>query len=129
MQSYEHLPANTDYEIVLTTRDGDGTEGIIYPSSRGNYKVSVEVKYSSSNSQQVSSARYISVEGTEFKVHNVISTIDIPGALNFIIIEATPGETMYSYHKFMLEIPTVSIDGTSLFPGDLGMGYKDYDEL
>ena len=87
------------------------------------------MKYSSSNSQQVSSARYISVEGTHFLVYNVISTVDIPGALNFVIIEATPGETMYSYHQLVLEIPTISIDGTSLFPGDLGMGYKDYDEL
>ena len=40
-QTYEHLPSNTEFEIVLTTQEGDGGEGINYPTSRGNYKVSV----------------------------------------------------------------------------------------
>ena len=129
LQTYENLPANTDYEVVLTTQEGDGTEGIHYPTSRGTYQVAIEVKYSSSNSQLVSSARYVTVGGTHFKLASVISTIDIPGALNFIIIEAIPGETLYSYHQLLLEIPTVALDGTTLFPADLGMGYEDYDEL
>ena len=39
LQTYENLPANQDYEITLTTQDGDSTEGIKFPVSRGNYKV------------------------------------------------------------------------------------------
>ena len=44
------------------------------------------MKYSSGNSQQVSQAHYVEVYGGDFKVANLYSTVDIPGALNMILL-------------------------------------------
>jgi hypothetical protein len=41
----------------------------------------------------------------------------------------TPSSSIETNQQFIVEIPTISVDGTSQFPVDLGMGYKDYDNL
>ena len=47
-----------------------------------------------------------------------------------ILLEFTPYNTISrATEQFVIEIPTVSIDGESLFPEDLGLGYQDYDDL
>lgn len=129
LQSYENLGANTDYEIVLTTQNGNANEGINFPTSHGQHKIELELKYSSGNSQQVSQAHYVEVYGAAMNTAIFTSTVDISGALNMILVEITPYNTISTNEQFVIEIPTISIDGTSLFPEDLGMGYNDYDDL
>ena len=87
------------------------------------------MKYSSGNSQQVGQAHFVEVYGAAFKVANFISTVDIPEALNMILLEFIPYNTISTNEQFVIEIPTISIDGQSLITGDLGMGYEDYDDL
>lgn len=41
----------------------------------------------------------------------------------------TPPSTINTDHQLVIEIPTVSVDNEPLFPVDLGMGYKNYDNL
>lgn len=41
----------------------------------------------------------------------------------------TPPSNIATTQQLVIEIPTVSLDGTTLFPADLGMGYKTYDSL
>ena len=87
------------------------------------------MKYSSGNSQHVGQPHYVEVYGAPFNVANFISTVDLPGSLNMILVEFTPANTIATNEQFVIEIPTVSIDGQSLFPEDLGVGYEDYDDL
>jgi len=41
----------------------------------------------------------------------------------------TPPSTISADQQLVIEIPTVSVDNEPLFPVDLGMGYKNYDNL
>jgi hypothetical protein len=41
----------------------------------------------------------------------------------------TPSSTIATNQQLIIEIPTVSIDGQNQFPIDLGVGYKNYDDL
>lgn len=54
IQSIEVLNANVDFELTLTTQNGNAAEGISFPSVEGVYKIETLVKYSSGNTQQVS---------------------------------------------------------------------------
>ena len=69
------------------------------------------MKYSSGNSQQVNTALFVEVYGTALKVANLVSTVDIPDALNMILLEFIPYNTISTNEQFVIEIPTVSIDG------------------
>ena len=40
-----------------------------------------------------------------------------------------PSSNIATTQQFVIEIPTVALDGTSQFPPDLGMGYNPYDLL
>ena len=77
----------------------------------------------------MSKPHYIEVYGPNFSVLNFISTIDIPDEPNMILVEFTPANTISTTEQFIIEIPTVSVDGTTLFQNDLGVGYQDYDDL
>lgn len=39
IQSFENLPANNDYQITLTTQNGNANEGINFPTSKGVHKI------------------------------------------------------------------------------------------
>lgn len=55
---------------------------------------------------------------------NFISTISVPNELNMILIEIIPPRTMsLTNEQIVISIPTESVEGTNLFPEDLGMGY------
>lgn len=41
----------------------------------------------------------------------------------------TPSSNIATNQQFVIEIPTISTDGSNQFPVDLGMGYEDYDDL
>ena len=69
------------------------------------------MKYSSGNSQQVNQALFVEVYGRAFKVANLISTVDIPDALNMILLEFIPYNTISTNEQFVIEIPTISVDG------------------
>lgn len=114
----------------MTTQNGNAAEGINFPSVQGVYKVETIIKYSSGNSQQVSKPYYIEVYGADFRVLNFISTISIPSEYNMILVEFIPPQNIGTTNEqVVIEIPTSSVEGTALFPEDLGMGYKDYDNL
>lgn len=53
----------------------------------------------------------------------------MPGDNNFIMVVFTPSSNIATNQQFIIEIPTISIEGNAQFPADLGMGYKDYDDL
>ena len=53
----------------------------------------------------------------------------IPGENNFVIVVLQPSASITASQQIVIEIPTVALDGTALFPADLGMGYKAYDKL
>lgn len=115
--------------MLITTQNGDNNEGLHLPSSTGLYKVELEMKYSSGNNQEVSGALYVEVYGPAFRVANLISTVNIPSTPNLLLLEFIPANTIATTEQFVIEIPTVSVDGSPLFPADLGMGYEDYDDL
>ena len=94
LQTIQNLGANTDYEIVLTTQNGNANEGINYPTSHGKYKVEIQMKYSSGNSQHVGQPIYPEIYGGAFNVAKFYSTVDIPGSLNMILLEFTPYNTI-----------------------------------
>ena len=112
LQTIEHLSPNVEYEIVLTTQNGNANEGINFPTSHGKHKIEVQMKYSSGNSQHVGKAHYVEVYGSAFPVAKFYSTVDIPGADNMILLEFTPYNTITrTTEQFVIEIPTMSIDG------------------
>ena len=41
LQTNENLPANTEYEIMINSQNGNANEGINFPSSTGVYKVEI----------------------------------------------------------------------------------------
>ena len=129
LQTYENLPSNTDLEIMVTTQNGNGAEGLAFPSVSGTYKIEAEVKYSSGNSLQVSACHFVDVYGPDFNTLNFISTVNIPEELNMILLELTPSLTVPVNNQLVIEFPTVALDGTLLFGADLGMGYTDYSDL
>lgn len=53
----------------------------------------------------------------------------MPSDNNFIIVAVTPSTTIATNQQLIIEIPIVSLDGQSQFSSDLGMGYKNYDDL
>jgi hypothetical protein len=46
-----------------------------------------------------------------------------------ILVQIVPSNQIEVDEQLVIEIPTVSMDGIRLFTGNLGMGYKDYDNL
>lgn len=46
-----------------------------------------------------------------------------------ILVEFKPPNTIATNEQFIIEIPTVGIDGVNMIQNDLGMGYEDYDDL
>ena len=94
LQTFEDLPANSEYEIMITSQNGNANEGITFPSATGKYKVEIQVDYSSSSSQQVSQAHFIEVYGPNFSVLNFLSTIDVPGQPNMILVDIVPSNTI-----------------------------------
>jgi hypothetical protein len=77
----------------------------------------------------VSNSFHIEVYGSSWTMLNFYSTVTLPGEKNLIMVELTPSTTINSNQQVIIEIPTVAIDGTSLFDEDLGMGYIDYSDL
>ena len=59
IQTYENLAANRDYEVTLTTQNGNSNEGINFPSNTGTYKIEATIKYSSGNNQQISQPHFV----------------------------------------------------------------------
>lgn len=59
-----------------------------------------------------------------------MSTVSIPGESNLLLFEIVPSATITNnYDRIVVEIPTVSNDGVNLFDEDMGMGYRNYDDL
>lgn len=54
MQSIETLTAGIDYEITLTTQNGNANEGMDFPVQPGVYKIETIVFYTSGSTQEVS---------------------------------------------------------------------------
>ena len=129
LQTQENLPANNDYEIMLSSQNGNANEGINFPTVAGVYKVEIRVDYSNSISTHVSQPHYVEVYGPDFNLLNFVSTVSNPEELNMILVELKPSNTIDTNEQLVIEIPTVALDGTELFPEDLGVGYEDYDEL
>ena len=44
-----------------------------------------------------------------------------------ILVELRPSNTIETNEQLIIEIPTIALDGTELFPENLGLGYQDYD--
>ena len=79
---------------------------------------------------QASKAHFIEVYGPKFNVLTLVSTVNIPAEPNLILLEITPSSTITNNdHRIVIEIPTISNDAVSLFDEDLGMGYRNYDDL
>lgn len=57
------------------------------------------------------------------------STVTIPNENNFIIVQFTPSSSIATGQQLIIEIPTISLDGQTQFPFDLGKGYNNYDKL
>ena len=129
IQSYQNLPANTNLEVTITTQKGLATEGINFPTVVGSYKVEFELSYNASSAVKRSQAEYIDVYGPNFSTLYFNSTVTIPGENNFIIVIFKPSVNIAVDQQFVIEIPTLSLDGQQLFSPDLGMGYKNYDSL
>lgn len=113
----------------MTSLQGSGTEGVLFPTSAGTYKTEIEINYCDGCSNNKAQAQYIEVYGPNWNTLFFNSTITIPGENNFIIIILTPPSNINTNQQLVIEIPTVALDGTVLFPADLGMGYKPYDNL
>lgn len=79
MEPYEDLAANTDYYFRITSQDGDGTEGIPYPTAVGTYKIEAKIKYTSSSTQLVNKNFFIDVVGSQFNLLKFYSTVTLPG--------------------------------------------------
>ena len=67
--------------------------------------------------------------GPNFNTVYFNSTVTLPSESNLILVHFVPPSTIPTTDQIIIEIPTVANDGTTLFPADLGMGYKDYDSL
>jgi len=78
LKFYNDLPANTDYYLTLTTQNGNGVEGINFPSQPGEYKIEIEVEYHKNSAVQTNAARFIQVYGERFTNLIVSSTVNIP---------------------------------------------------
>ena len=87
------------------------------------------MEYYSSSPYNKNQAYYIDVYGPDFSTLFFNSTISVPGENNFIMVIFTPPSTINADQQLIIEIPTVSVDNEPLFPVDLGMGYKNYDNL
>lgn len=129
LQTYQNLPTNTNLEVTLTTQKGSATEGINFPTAVGTYKVEIEIDYYSSSPYNKNQAYYVDVYGPNWNTLFFNSTVTIPNENNFIMVILTPSQTINTNQQIIIEIPTVSLDGQTLFPVDLGMGYKNYDSL
>ena len=46
-----------------------------------------------------------------------------------VLVTMRPSVSIPTTDQIIIEIPTVGLDGETLFPPDLGMGYKLYDNL
>jgi hypothetical protein len=127
--SYQNLPVSTLLEMTITTLHGSGTEGIPFPTSPGTYKTEIEIKYCSTCSNTKTQAQYIEVYGADWSTLEFNSTVTIPGENNFVMLVVKPSSSITAAQQLVIEIPTVALDGATLFPADLGMGYKPYDRL
>lgn len=127
--AYQNLPASTNLEFTITTQRGSATEGINFPTSQGTYKMEIEVNYYTSSPYDKNQAYYIDVYGPNFNSLFFNSTVTIPQENNFIMVIFTPSTTIATNQQLIVEIPTVALDGSTLFPIDLGMGYSNYDNL
>lgn len=127
--TYQSLPANTNLEFTITTQKGSGVEGINFPTAQGTYKVEIEVNYYTASPFDKNQAYYIDVYGPNFNSLFFNSTVTIPRENNLIIVSFTPSATIATNQQLIIEIPTVALDGATLFPIDLGMGYNNYDNL
>lgn len=86
--------------------------------------------YTSPVSPHVSKANFIEVYGPKFNALNLVSSVSIPAESNLLLFEIVPSSNITNnYHRIVIEIPTISNDNVNLFDEDLGMGYRNYDDL
>lgn len=89
------LPANTLYEITMTTQNGNANEGFNYPSVIGLYRIETEIMYQSgATSSRQNDVHYVEVYGPDFTTLFFNSSISMPNEFNFIQVIFTPASNI-----------------------------------
>ena len=119
------LTANILYKVVLTTHNGVQPEGLLFPSAAGNYKIDFNFDTTGSTVMAQHNHLYMEVYGTKFTFIEFHQFCSIPGGRNLIWIKITPTTTITMTHQIIIEVPTKSSKGATLFANDLGLGLAD----
>ena len=128
------LPANTLYRLVITTHTGSQPEGLTFPTAAGTYKVDVNLDTTGSTGFALHNNLYLEVYGTKFSYLQATAFCTRPGYKNLIWLKLTPTTTILTTQQLIIEVPTISASGLTLFANDLGTGVTDganipYDNL
>jgi hypothetical protein len=123
------LTANTLYKMIINTHDGTQPEGLNYPTVAGTYKVDFNFDTTGSTNMAIHNQLYMEVYGTKFTYLTVFPFCTVPLGKNLIWIELTPTTTITTTHQIVIEIPTKSSAGATLFANDLGLGLTDASDI
>jgi hypothetical protein len=128
------IPANKLHTLVITTHTGSQPEGLTFPTASGTYKVDINFDTTGLTNLAMHNQLYLEVYGTKFTYLQATAFCTYPGLKNIIWLKITPTTTIQSTQQLVIEVPTVSANGATLFANDLGTGVSDgqsipYDNL
>lgn len=123
------LPANTLYRLVITTHTGSQPEGLTFPTAPGTYKVDFNFDTTGLTGLAMHNHLYLEVYGTKFSYLQATAFCTYPGYKNLIWLKLTPTTTILTTQQIVIEVPTVSASGATLFANDLGTGVTDGQDI
>jgi hypothetical protein len=125
MVSSSTLSSSNSYKVVINTYTGIDPEGLTYPTHPGTYKVDFNFDVDGSDDFAIHDHLYMEVYGAPFTTLSVTSFVTIVNNENLIWVKLTPTTTITTTDQIVIEVPTKSSAGTSLFADDLGLGIND----
>ena len=111
--------------MVITTHGGVQPEGLLFPTVAGSYKVDVNIDLSGSTGMAIHNHLYMEVYGTKFTYISCQQFCSIPSGKNLLWLKITPTVTIETTQQIIIEVPTKSSAGATLFADDLGTGNSD----
>jgi hypothetical protein len=119
------LSSANKYILTLTSQTGAQPEGLVFPSQPGKYQTSISFDVTGSGTYNIYNNLYLDVFGTPFTLLKVQAWVTIPGDPNLVWIQLTPTTTIQTFQQIVIEFPTKSSAGATLFSNDLGTGLID----